>query len=30
VLYLVMHVGETFLAGVIQAHVRSPLLHPQI
>jgi hypothetical protein len=25
VLYLVMHVGETFLAGVLQAHVRSLL-----
>jgi hypothetical protein len=23
VLYLVMHVGDTFLAGVLQAHVRS-------
>jgi hypothetical protein len=25
VLYLVMHVGDTFLAGVLQAHVRTLL-----
>jgi hypothetical protein len=25
VLYLVMHVGDTFLSGVLQAHVRSLL-----
>jgi hypothetical protein len=25
VLYLVVHVGDTFLAGVLQAHVRSVL-----